>query len=417
MPAETGQPLRILVVTQYFWPENFQINHVVSALRERGHVVTVLTGKPNYPGGKFFDGYSMFGKKSDTFEGIPVIRVPLMPRGTGNGVRLALNYLSFALSASILGVRRLQDDYDVIFTYEPSPITVGLPAIFAKRRKGAPILFWVQDLWPESVSAAGGFSFPPILSAIEYLVRFIYRRCDRVLIQSNAFRPNVVKSGANSDDVIYFPQSVNSMFRPLPREDAPVQGDLMPTGFNLVFAGNIGQAQDFETIVAAAEQLRDITDINWVIIGDGRRRTWLENEVSRRGLSDCFHLLGSFPEEDMPRFFTHADALLVTLRREPIFALTIPTKVQAYLACGKPIIASMDGEGGRIIDEAGAGHSVPASDAEKLAGAVKKMYDLTSAEREKMGANALAYSRQHFDPDSQIDHLVKLMRTVAAPPQ
>ena len=172
MPAASDRPIRILVVTQYFWPENFQINHVASALRQRGHDVTVLTGKPNYPGGSFFDGYSMFGKKTDSFKGIPVIRVPLIPRGSGNGVRLALNYLSFALCASILGVRRLQGEFDVIFVYEPSPITVGLPAIFAKNRKGAPILFWVQDLWPESVSAAGGFNLPPVLKTIEHLVRF-----------------------------------------------------------------------------------------------------------------------------------------------------------------------------------------------------------------------------------------------------
>ena len=217
------------------------------------------------------------------------------------------------------------------------------------------------------------------------------------MIQSNAFRPNVVKSGANPDDVVYFPQSVNSMFRPLSRKDAPAQSELMPKGFNLVFAGNIGNAQDFETIVAAAEQLRDIADINWVIIGDGRRRSWLENEVTSRGLTDRFHLLGSFPEEDMPRFFAHADALLVTLRSEPIFALTIPTKVQAYLACGKPIIAGLDGEGGRIINEAQAGYSAPASNAAELALAVKKMHDLTTAERDRMGANARAYSQKHFD--------------------
>lgn len=410
------QALRVLVVTQYFWPENFQINRIASSLRERGHTVTVLTGKPNYPGGKFFDGYSMFGKSSDLYNNIPVIRVPLLPRGSGNGIRLALNYLSFAFCASILGVHQLREEYDVIFTYEPSPITVGLPAIAAKKKKNIPIIFWVLDLWPESISAAGKINNRHILSFFKNIVKFIYRRCDLILVQSESFRSSVEKYGANPKKIKYFPQSTSPIFRPIPKNDSSYEGTLMPHGFKIMFAGNIGEAQDFETIIEAAEELRSNMDIQWIILGDGRRKKWLMDEVNRRNLSDRFHILGAFPEESMPRFFSHADAMLITLRDDPIFSLTIPAKLQSYLACGKPIVAGLNGEGARIVEAAGAGISAPAGNPKELAAAIIQLSRMTDSDRKKLGKNALAYSKAHFDPDNQIDQLEKVMRSMVAAP-
>ncbi|RYG29345.1 MAG: glycosyltransferase WbuB, partial [Burkholderiales bacterium] len=374
----TGEdrPLRIAVVTQHFWPENFQINHLVRALGDRGHVVTVLTGKPNYPAGDFFEGYSYWGHDTDDFAGAKVLRVPVLPRRKGGGLRLAMNYLSFLVNARLFGIGRLKGDFDAVFCYAPSPMTVGLTALAAKRRTGAPMLIWVQDLWPESVAAAGGVKAGWVLRLLDAMVLHIYRGADRVLIQSAAFRSHIERADIAPERIVYFPQSVDTLFRPLSPSDCHEEGVMMPDGFRIMFAGNIGQAQDFETILAAAERLLDHGDIKWVIVGSGRRHAWLAEEVERRGLSDRFALLGQHAEGRMPRIFAHADALLVTLRGDSIFSRTIPTKIQSYLACGKPIIAGMDGEGARIVDEAGAGRTAPAGHPEALAAAVLDLYRL-----------------------------------------
>lgn len=412
-PAGTADRLRIAVVTQHFWPENFQINHLVRGLTERGHSVTVLTGKPNYPAGEFFEGYSYLGHDADVYEAAEVLRVPVIPRGKGGGLRLAVNYLSFLINARLFGIRRLHGAFDAVFCYAPSPFTVGLTALAAKRHTGAPMLIWVQDLWPESVAAAGGVKAGWVLRLLDAMVLHIYRGADGVLVQSPAFRSHVERSGIDAARIVYFPQSVDPLFRPLHAEQSPEQANLMPDGFRLMFAGNIGQAQDFETVVAAAELLRPYTDIKWVIIGYGRRHAWLTEQIDTLGLADRFVLLGQHPEASMPLFFAHADALLVTLRKDPIFAKTIPTKIQSYLACGRPIIAGMDGEGARIVVESGAGFAAPASEPEQLAEAVLRLYRLTDEERVEMGRRAKAYSVSQFDRDRLIDQLVGEMRSLS----
>ncbi len=412
--AGSEHGLRIAVVTQHFWPEGFQINHLVRALTERGHEVTVLTGKPNYPAGNFFEGYSYLGHNKDRYENAEVLRVPVIPRGKGGGLRLALNYLSFLVNARLFGVGRLKGRFDAIFCYAPSPFTVGLVALSAKHRTGAPMLIWVQDLWPESVAAVGGVKVGWVLRLIDGMVLRIYRGADRALIQSPAFRSHVERSGIEAERIVYFPQSVDPLFQPLPPEQSPEQGGLMPQGFRVMFAGNVGQAQDFETVLAAAERLRAYPDIRWIIIGYGRRHAFLAEQIEKLGLADRFVLLGQHPEASMPLFFAHADALLVTLRKNPIFAKTIPTKIQSYLACGKPIVAGMDGEGARIVVESGAGFAAPASDPEKLADAVLRLYQLSEAERLEMGRRAKAYSIVHFDRDRLVDQLVAEMRTLVA---
>jgi colanic acid biosynthesis glycosyl transferase WcaI len=404
-----GRPLRILLVTQYFWPENFQINHLVRALRDRGHSVEVLTGKPNYPSGRFFDGYSAFGRAHELFEGIPVRRVPLAPRGDGGSLRLALNYLSFAASATFTGLANIRGDFDCIFVYAPSPITACLPALAIGRKTGAPVVLWVQDLWPESVTAASNAkSLRHAMPLLNGLVRSIYRGCARILIQSRAFRPSIESFAIPPERIAYLPQSVDDLFQQVPAaEEAPAA--LQEPGFKIVFAGNIGQAQGFETLVEAAERLRN-TPVRWIILGDGRRREWLSGEIRRRKLERQIALPGAFPETAMPGFFAHADALLVMLRDEPIFALTIPTKVQAYLACGKPIIAALRGEGARVVEESEAGVTAEPGNPESLAAAVLRLMQMTPEERAKMGARGLAYSRTNFDRDMLADRLVALLR-------
>ncbi len=407
--AASARPLRILLVTQYFWPENFQINHLVRALRDRGHSVEVLTGKPNYPSGRFFDGYSAFGRSQDLFEGIPVRRVPLVPRGNGGSLRLAINYLSFAVSATTAGLAKIRGDFDCIFVYAPSPITACLPALAIGRKTGAPVVLWVQDLWPESVTAASNAkSLRHAMPLLNWLVGSIYRGCARILIQSRAFRPSIESFAIPPERIAYLPQSVDDVFKQVPAaEGAPAA--LQEQGFKIVFAGNIGQAQDFETLLEAADRLRD-KPVRWIILGDGRRREWLSGEIRRRKLETQVALPGAFPEMAMPGFFAHADALIVMLRDEPIFALTIPTKVQAYLACGKPIIAALRGEGARLIEESDAGVTAEPGDPDSLAAAVVRLMRSSPVQRAEMGARGLAYSRENFDRDMLVDRLVALLR-------
>ena len=402
--------MNILIVTQYFWPENFRINDLVLGLIERGHQVKVFTGIPNYPDGTYFKGYGLIRQSRQDYFGSKVIRVPLIPRGKGGGLRLALNYLSFAICSSVLAPFLCRGKIDIIFVFEPSPITVGLPALVLKKIRSIPIMFWVQDLWPESLTAAGSVRSPKIIDMVTWLVRMIYKGCDKILVTSQAYLDKIEKVGVSSDRLYYFPQSAEEVYQPVVIESNAPEDGFMPTGFRVMFAGNIGAAQDFATILGAAEILKDYHDIHWIIVGDGRKRKWVETEVQTRGLSDIFHLIGRYPVESMPRVFSLADVMLVTLKKEPIFALTIPAKVQSYLACGKPIIAALDGEGGRLITESKAGLSCPAEDSNALAGAVLKMYKMPKSQLENMGKQGRKFYLANFERNMLIDRLQSWMQ-------
>jgi glycosyltransferase involved in cell wall biosynthesis len=408
--GKRGHGLEILIVTQYYWPESFRITDLALGLKERGHRVTVLTGMPNYPGGRLFPGYGPLGPMTETHEEIEVKRVPLVPRFSGRGWQLALNYLSFALSASVLGPLRCRGRFDLIFVFEPSPVTVALPAIVLKALTGAPVLFWVQDLWPESLQATEAVKSPTVLRWVERLVRFIYRRCDRILVQSEGFVPRVAALDAEPARIVYFPNWAEPVYRPVAvPHDAPERGEL-PRGFRVMFAGNIGAAQSFETILAAAERLRGHEEIQWIILGDGHQRPWVAQEIERRGLNGCVRLLGRHPVETMPTYFALADALLVTLRDDPVFALTIPSKIQSYQACGRPILAALNGEGARVVHESGCGLACPAGDSEGLARAVLTLRRMSPEERERMGARGRTYFNANFERSRLLDKLESWMQ-------
>ena len=405
--------MKVLIVTQYFWPESFRINDLALGLRDRGHEVTVYTGKPNYPEGRFFDGYGFFGRAREDFEGVRLLRVPLIPRGHGGPVRLFFNFLSFALIASVLAPFRCRGPYDAILVYEPSPVTVGLPAVVLRWVQRAPVIFWAQDLWPEALSATGAVRSKAVLGLVDRLVRFIYRHCDLLLVQSRAFAPHVQAQGVPANRVRYFPNSAEALYEPAAVGPEAPEHRLLPGGFRVLFAGNIGAAQDFETIVAAAERLRNERDIHWVIVGDGRMQSWVRSEIDRRKLDATVHLLGRHPVQSMPRFFALADALLVTLRNEPIFSLTIPTKIQSYLACGRPLVAALDGEGARVVQESGSGLAVRAGDAAALADAVLALRRMPAAAREAMGQSGRRYFQQHFERGMLLTRLEQWMRELS----
>jgi colanic acid biosynthesis glycosyl transferase WcaI len=404
--------MKILIISQYFWPENFRINDLASEMSARGHQVTVLTGWPNYPEGGIFPDFKRHPEKYTKMGSVDVIRVPLIGRGKGT-FSLLLNYLSFVLSASFIGpIKTLKKEFDVIFVYEPSPITVGLPAIVFKVLKGAPIAFWVLDLWPETLSAVGVIKNARILKSVASLVRLIYKNCDLILAQSRSFINAIEKYCAEAKKICYFPSWSEELFSdavvPLASEVEKRDGI-----FTVLFAGNIGDAQDFPTILRAVTLLRERKDVRWIIVGDGRMAAWVKSEIERLGLTENIMMPGRFPLERMASFFLHADALLVSLKPSEVFAFTIPGKVQTYLSSGIPIIGVLDGEGAQVIQEAQAGYTCNAGDASALAEAVCRMADLSPAQRSAMGKSGKLYYDSQFRKELLMDTLEGHFKTLA----
>jgi colanic acid biosynthesis glycosyl transferase WcaI len=404
--------MKILVVSQYFWPENFRINDLVKEWVQRGHHVTVLTGIPNYPSGKIFEAYRVEPDHFLNYEGARVVRVPMVARGTGS-VRLLLNYLSFVVGGALWGPWRLRGlAADVIFVFEPSPVTVGLPAVFLGKLKRAPVVFWALDLWPETLAAMGVVRSPLLLRLVGHLVRFIYDRCTLVLGQSRSFLNSIAKHCTDKKKIRYFPSWAEDVFAEAYIKPA-AEVAVMPNGFNVVFAGNIGEAQDMPAVLDAAERLRNNNAVRWIIVGDGRKSEWLRTEVIRRSLQDKVLLPGRFPVERMPSFYAHADALLVSLKRDPVFSMTIPGKVQSYLMAGIPLIGMLDGEGAAVIRDANAGLTCEAGDGAGLAKVVLKMAEMTPEERCELGANGKGYAQQEFGRGPLMDRLELLLQEAA----
>ena len=406
--------MRILVVSQYFWPEGFRINEVVRSLVEKGVEVDMLTGKPNYPEGAIFPGYHAGGCQVESWAGTAVYRVPLFPRGERSGWRLALNYLSFMVSGLLFGPWLLRKrQYDVVFVYGLSPILLAIPAIFLAWIKRRKLIVWVQDLWPESLSATGYVRNSRVLSLVEWVVRWIYRHTDLLLVQSRAFEAPVAAL-APGKPIAYYPNSVDTTFAEPPSPDVALPDvSALEEGFAVVFAGNVGAGQAVEVMVEAAALLKDVPQIRFVVFGKGSRWDWMREQVQVLGLTNL-HLPGHFPVNTMPGLMQKAGALLVTLADEPIFAMTVPNKIQAYMAAGRPILACINGEGARLVaEEAQAGLSVPAQDAKALAVAILQLYQMPAEDRARLGANGRRYFKAHFDHDKLVDELMAHLRAMS----
>ena len=398
--------MRLLVITQYFWPENFRINDLVSELVERGHEIVVLTGKPNYPQGQFFPDFLRDPGQFAAYKGARILRAPMLPRGRG-GFSLIANYASFAIGAAIYGLYALRKEhFDAILVYEPSPVTVGVPAIVLRRLMGWPVAFWVQDQWPETLVAVGAVKSQAILRGIGKLVSYIYKRCDLILSQSKSLLSQIGKYTQHDKRIEYFPNWAESIFYHRIAE-AAIEVPLAENSFDIVFAGNIGEAQDFPAILEAAEILAEDRRIRWIILGDGRLAAWVREQVSQRQLERSVILLGRFPLERMMSFYEHADALLVTLKSDPVFSMTLPGKVQSYLAAGKPVLGMLDGEGASIIIEAKAGLVCAAGNARALADAALRMSKLSFDELQRMGGRGREFSDREFDRNTLLTKLEK----------
>jgi len=403
--------MRVLVISQYYWPENFRINDLTEDLVRRGHQVIVLTGVPNYPSGSIFPEYANQPKGYYSYKGVEIVRVPIVVRGQ-SGVQLALNYLSFIVSATVVGLYKLRkQQFDSIFVFEPSPITVGLPAIAFRYIKKAPLVFWVLDLWPDTLEAVGVVRSERLLKLVGRLVSYIYKRCDLVLGQSKSFISHIRKY-AGHDRVAYFPGWAESVFTVDQFRSPKVRSN--SAKFNIVFAGNVGVSQDFPSVLKAMERLKDDEKIGWTIVGDGRMYDWLAAEIDKRGLEKVVRLAGRHPMEKMLEFFQDADALLVNLKDEPIFSMTIPGKLQTYLVTGKPILALLNGEGANLVKDSGCGIACDADDWQCLVDSVQKLSQMSDQERDAMGRKGLLLTETEFDRDKLISKLEKWMQDLAS---
>jgi len=392
--------MKILIVTQYFYPEDFRINDFAFILAKRGHDVTVLTGLPNYPGGKFFGSFKLFSK--EIVNDVCVYRVPIFPRGKSRGWELFINYMSFLFSSVIFGPFLLRrKKLDVVFAVNFSPATVGLSgAIFAAYKK-AKFGVWIQDLWPDSLEATKAISSKVLLNLVSRMVTWIYFRADTIFVQSTGFVDSIKNKGISRQKIEYFPNWAEDIYG---THDAQLVYDhLIPKNkFILMFAGNLGVAQSLETIIQAAILIKN-EPIHWIILGSGRAEAAFKANISKYNLESNISLLGKFPVSTMPHFFALADVMVVTLKDDPVFSYTIPSKIQSYLKSSKPILSALNGEGAEVINNSGAGINVPSEDYKELAFAALSLSKLTPSELSDMGISGKEFYDKHFDVSMLVD--------------
>lgn len=404
--------MRILLVSQYFWPETFIINNIVHTLNQQGHEVVIATGKPNYPDGKIFEGYRGWGAQQEEYLGsVKIFRVPILPRGRGGSFRLALNYLSFVFSGSLLFPWILRgQQFDHVLVFAPSPITQAIPAIILKFFKRIPLSIWVQDLWPESLSATGHIRNKSLLHLLTWMVKGIYSFADKLLIQSPGFYKPVAHL-ANEQKIVYYPNSMYLHTEKMVESLPEILEEALDHSFCLVFAGNVGKAQSFETVIGAAKILKNTTDVRIVIVGSGSMLDWVQQQIQKYHL-DNIVLGGRHPMSLMPAIYAKSSALLVTLKQDEILNLTIPSKIQAYLAAGKPIIAALNGIGADIIIEANAGLICEAENHVALAECIKNLHKMNQSKRDQLGDNAKVFFMEHFEMQTQTQNLIKILSNI-----
>ena len=396
-------------MSQYFYPESFRGNDIVFDFIKRGHDVTVLTAKPNYPQGKFYDGYGFFKKRYEVVNGAKIIRVPVFPRGNGRTFSLALNYISFVFFSFFACRFRIREKYDLIFVQQLSPVLMAFPGLWVKKKQKIPLFLWVLDLWPESLIAGSNVKKGIVYKALEFIVKRIYNASDVILISSQSFRESILRRCTEKEKkIIYFPNWAEDSFAGDGGEE--IETPLLPQGFNIMFAGNIGESQDFQSILRAAEMTID-QNVNWILIGEGRKSQWVREEVANRKLSNVY-LMGRHPIEQMPFFFKKADALLVSLKDEPIFSLTVPAKVQAYMASRQIVLGMLNGEGKDLINTCKCGIAVSAGDYSSLVDAIFRLIKLSAKERTVMRDNGFLFYEKHFSKRKLFDSLESMFSSL-----
>lgn len=394
----------ILVIAQYFYPEQFRINDICTEWVKRGYKVTVITGIPNYPQGKYYDGYGLLKKRKEKYNGMDIIRIPLIPRGK-NSIMLALNYLSFVVSGFFWNVFT-KIKADNVFIFEVSPMTQALPGVWYAKKRKIPCYLYVQDLWPENVEIITGVSNKHIINAIGKMVDYIYARCTRIFTTSNSFVYSIQKRNVPREVIEYWPQYAEDFYKPLEQSNVPdIPND---STFNIIFAGNIGNAQGLDILPEVAiliKEKKTNRNIRFNIVGDGRFKATLVEMVKSNNLEDMFNFIPKQPANRIPELMAACDSAFLCLTDSPLFAMTIPAKLQSYMACGIPIIASAEGETSQIIKDSNAGLSSPAGDAHKLSDIIVQLSSKSSKELKQLGLNARDYYDKNFNKEELLNKM------------
>ena len=397
----------VLLVSQYFDPENFKGNDIAYELQKRGYRVDVLTGIPNYPQGRYLEGYGVFKKRREIINGVHVYRAFQFPRGNSTKVLMALNYFSFPFFASLyilffLAWRR----YDVVFVQQLSPIFQAFPAILLKKIKKTPLYMWVLDIWPDALRSAAGIKNDKILNSVDKFVQFTYKNCDKILISSQRFAKLVNSKNDYSKKMVYYPNWSDDILG----MDDSYEIPQLPEGFKIMIAGNLGKSQNLDAVADVMLGLKDIPEVKWVFVGGGSRKEWLEEFIKENGLEDSAMCLGQYPFEAMPAFFKQADAMLVTLRAGfPHLEAVVPARLQSYMSAGRPVLAMIGCGGADIIEKSHCGYAVPAGDSKALIEVIKEKVLANREAFEKMGKNGREFYMKHFRLKDCIDNLEQII--------
>ena len=399
--------MRILLVTQYFYPEVFKSNDLAFELARRGHHVDALVGIPNYPEGKYFKGYGLFKKRHEVINGVNVYRCFQVPRGRG-GWRLPINYFSYVISGClwVLFFFAWRKKYDCIIGHEPSPIFQAYPALLLRKLRKTPFYYWIMDLWPDAMMSGGGVKNKRLLGFIDKLVKGIYKQTDKILITSKRFREPIAAKGDFADKIIYFPNWSDDILNMPQDYDIP----LLPDGFRIMIAGNLGKSQNLEAVTDVMLGLKDIPEVKWIFVGGGSRKDWLEQFIQENGLEDRAICVGQYPFKAMPAFFKRADAMLVTLRAGfSHLEAVVPARLQSYMSARRPVLAMIGCGGADIIEESHCGYAVPAGDSVALIELIKGKVLTNKAAFEQMGQNGRDYYTKNYRLDMCIDNLERII--------
>ena len=403
--------MKILIVSQYYHPEQFQINEIAPELVKRGHEVTVLCGVPNYPKGVVFEGYrtadELKKREREYLEqtGVQVIHVNQVPRGH-NPLSLLRNYLSFARNSKKT-VRMLPDDFDVVLGYQLSPITSMYAAAEYKKLHGTPILFYTLDLWPVSAESILKSSKNPLMRPVARISRKLYQSADRILVTSRPFIDYLKQNnGVAHERLGYLPQHAGDGMLAM-----DLTKDTNSGCVDFMFAGNLGKGQRIDVIINAVAELGVRTDYKVHIVGDGSMRGELERIVKEKGLTGNVVFYGNQKRDDMPSFYKMADVLLITLRGNNEVGNTMPGKLQMYMTTGKPIMGAINGAANEVIREAQCGDCVSAGDYQGLARLMSSYIERPEKYKE-CGENARRYFKQHFTFEHYMNGLEQELQTL-----
>ena len=395
---------RILVIAQYFYPEQFRINDICTEWVKRGYTVTVITGIPNYPQGEYYAGYGLFKKRKETYNGIDIIRIPLIPRGN-SAIMLVLNYLSFVVSGFFWqAFTKIKADY--VFIFEVSPMTQALPGVWFAKKRRIPCYLYVTDLWPENVEIVAGITNTKILNTIGVMVDYIYKRCNRIFTSSESFIQAIVDRGTERQKIEFWPQYAEDYYKPISRDNVTIPEIPKDDIFNILFAGNIGLAQGLDVLPETAKILKTTnTKARFNIVGDGRFKDTLKSKVKENKVEDYFNFIDKQPATRIPAFMAFCDATLIILSKSKVFSKTLPAKTQSCLACGVPIIVSADGELQDVITKADAGVCSDAGDVKGLAENIRKLIKMPNQKRIDMAQNAVYYYHKNFDKETLLNRM------------